>query len=80
MDVVMFTETGVKKTEKIWKCDDEMEIIKENKVKHEKKGVLICGKGTVMMARQGIRNQKASDKFNSEKTISHIIKLKENGN
>ena len=51
MDVVMFTETGVKKTEKMWKCDDEMEIIKENKVKHEKKGVLICGKGTVMMAR-----------------------------
>jgi len=33
-----------------------MEIIKENKVKHEKKGVLVCGKGTIILAEEGIKN------------------------
>ena len=53
-DMMMMTETGSKKKDQSWTCHDEYEIVKENKVQNEKKGVLICGKGTIMTARKNI--------------------------
>ena len=30
-EVVILTETGITKNEKIWTCNDELEVAKENK-------------------------------------------------
>ena len=53
-DIMMMTETGSKKKDQSWTCHDEYEIVKENKVKIEKQGVLVCGKGTIMAAKKDI--------------------------
>ena len=69
-------ETGIRKEEQMWTCNDELKIAKENKVVHERRGVLISGKGTAMMVRNNIETQMARREFNDEKTIVHIIKGK----
>ena len=54
-----------------------MKIVKENMAKHDKKGALTSGRGTMMMVKEGMVTQMARKAFNTEKTIVHIAKLKE---
>mgnify|MGYP003325988767 CR=1 FL=1 len=53
-DILMVTETGSTKKDTTWTCHDEYEIVKENKAEHDKKGVIVCGKGTMMATRRNI--------------------------
>ena len=51
-----------------------MRIVKENKVKHDRRGVLICGKGTAMMTKGKMETCMTRKLFNEDKTIAHTIR------
>ena len=74
-EIVALTETGSTKKDQTWICNDQMEIVKENKAIHNKDGVLVCGKGTLIATKKYVQSQKARKNFNNEKTAVHIINI-----
>ena len=53
-EIVALTETGSTKKDQTWICNDQMEIVKENKAIHNKDGVLVCGKGTLIATKKDV--------------------------
>jgi len=52
--VFAITESGSTKKDITWSCNDNLEIVRENKAIHDKNGVLVCGKGTLIATKKSI--------------------------
>ena len=73
VDVALLTETACTKKEKLWTCEDQIEVVQNNHVVEDDRQTIVSGLGTAILARNNTHIQKGEKQFNNEKmALGHL--------
>ena len=73
-------ETGQKKMDKIWTCNDKKTVAMGNPIEEKKSGNIretAIGKGTAIIVDKRVKHQPCIERFNNDKNVLHMIHCKQ---